>query len=158
MKANFNKTFFYRLGGILLLIIIAVIMIFIGRKHIIYVDNKTLEYDGGSVNALYKIEVSCGKNDTKKLYQRERGELTILGQSATLNLTVTRTKGGQEEEISYRLHVPFKKDAVVINIPALLAGLDEDVWMTDFVSLATSTTAAEEEVVLSDDFGLGEDL
>lgn len=150
-----NKTILCRIGIVLVLIIIAVIMIFIGRKHIIYLDNKTLDYDGGSVSALYKIEVSVKNNDTKKLYQRERGEITIMGQNTTLNLVITDKKGGKEREVSYHLHIPFSKDAVVINMPALLEGLDESVWMTDFVSLASSTTSADEEVVFSDD-GMGD--
>lgn len=151
MEKKVNKTLLYRIGVVLLLVIIAVIMIFIGRKHIIYVDNKTLD----DVSALYKIEVSVKNNDTKKLYQRERGEITIMGQKAKLNLVVTDKKGGSERELTYTLHIPFKKDAVVVNIPAMLAGLDESVWMTDFVSLATATTAADETVVLTDD-GMGD--
>lgn len=151
MEKKVNKTLLYRIGVVLLLVVIAVIMIFIGRKHIIYVDNKTLD----DVSALYKIEVSVKNNDTKKLYQRERGEITIMGQKAKLNLVVTDKKGGSERELTYTLHIPFKKDAVVVNIPAMLAGLDESVWMTDFVSLATATTAADETVVLTDD-GMGD--
>lgn len=150
-----NKTVLYRIGIVLVLVIIAVIMIFIGRKHIIYLDNKTLDYDGGTVSALYKIEATVKNNDTKKLYQRERGEVTIMGQHTTLHLVITDKKGGKEREVSYPLHIPFGKDAVVINMPALLEGLDESVWMTDFVSLATQTTAVDEEVVLTDD-GMGD--
>lgn len=151
MEKKVNKTLLYRIGVVLLLVVIAVIMIFIGRKHIIYVDNKTLD----DVSALYKIEVSVKNNDTKKLYQRERGEITIMGQKAKLNLVVTDKKGGSERELTYTLHIPFKKDAVVVNIPAMLKGLDESVWMTDFVSLATATTAEDATVVLSDD-GMGD--
>ncbi len=151
MEKKVNKTLLYRIGVVLLLVVIAVIMIFIGRKHIIYVDNKTLD----DVSALYKIEVSVKNNDTKKLYQRERGEITIMGQKAKLNLVVTDKKGGSERELTYTLHIPFKKDAVVVNIPAMLKGLDESVWMTDFVSLATATTAEDATVVLTDD-GMGD--
>ncbi len=151
MEKKVNKTLLYRIGVVLLLVIIAVIMIFIGRKHIIYVDNKTLD----DVSALYKIEVSVKNNDTKKLYQRERGEITIMGQKAKLNLVVTDKKGGSERELTYTLHIPFKKDAVVVNIPAMLKGLDESIWMTDFVSLATATTAEDATVVLTDD-GMGD--
>lgn len=155
---KFDKTFWYRLGAIALLLIIAIIMLFIGRKHIVYVDNKTFESDGASYSAMYKVEVSARNNDNKKLYARERGELVMKGQSTTLHLTITQAKGGAEESLDYKLKVPFGKDAVVINIPALLAGLPQDVWMTDFVSLATNTSTEADTVVLTDDFGLGDDL
>ncbi len=150
-----SKTFVYRATVVLILVLLAVIMIFTGRKHIIYLDNKTLDYDGGSVNAFYKVEVSVKNNDTKKLYQRERGEITTMGQQVTLNLIITDKKGGLERDINYRVRIPFEKDAVVINVPALLAGLDESIWMTDFVSLATVSEAQEEEVILTDD-GMGD--
>lgn len=154
-----DKSFWYRLGAITLLLIIAIIMLFIGRKHIVYVDNKTFENDGASYSAMYKVEVSARNNDNKKLYARERGELVMKGQSTTLHLTITQAKGGSEESIDYKLYVPFGKDAVVINIPALLAGLPQDVWMTDFVSLATPSSSSEADTVdLSDDFGFGDDL
>ena len=153
-----NRTFLFRLGVIALLLIIAVTMLFIGRKHIVYIDNKTLEYEGSSYSALYKVEVSSRNNDNKKLYARERGELTIMGQKTALHLVITKTKGGTEESIDYKFSVPFGKDAVVINIPALLAGLPQDVWMTDFVSLATPSSTESDTVVLTDDFGIGSDL
>lgn len=160
MKINFNKTFWYRAACILLLVLIAALMIIIGRKHIVYLDNKALEYEGGKVNALYKVEFVNNSGETKKLYQRERGETSIMGQSTTLTLLVTEKKGGEEVEHKIKISIPFKKDAVVINVPALLAGLDQSIWMTDFVSLATTseTSAAEEEVVLGDDFGFGSDI
>ena len=157
MKIQFNKTFWFRAATVVLLIVIAVIMLFIGRKHIIYIDNKTLEYDGGKVSALYKVEFVNEDGETKKLYQRERGEIDFMGQAHTLNLTVTEKKGGEEVVHKIKLNIPFGKDAVVVNVPALLAGLDKSIWMTDFVSLATtSTTEGAEEVVLGDDFGLGD--
>ncbi len=159
MKVNLNKTFWYRAACILLLIIIAVVMVFIGRKHIVYLDNKALEYEGGSVSALYKVEFVNSSGETKKLYQRERGELDIMGQTKTIELLVTEKKGGEEIERKIKISVPFKKDAVVINVPALLAGLEESVWMTDFVSLATgSESSADEEVELGDDFGFGSEI
>ncbi len=171
MKIHFSKTFWFRTVSIVLLIVIAVVMLFIGRKHIIYIDNKTYEFEDefedeyedrfedGEIKALYKVEFVNQDGETKKLYKRERGEMSIMGQNTTLALTVTETKGGEEVVHRIKLHIPFGKDAVVINVPALLAGLDQSFWMTDFVSLATTTTsAAEEEVVLSDDFGIGDSL
>lgn len=159
MKIEFNKTFWYRAACILLLVAVAVLMIFIGRKHIVYLDNKALDYDGGRVNALYKIEFINNQGETKKLYQRERGETSIMGQTKTITLVVTETKGGEEVEHKIKLSIPFSKDAVVVNVPALLAGLDQSIWMTDFVSLATvSDSSADEEVVLGDDYGIGSDI
>ena len=158
MKIKTNRTFWFRTASILLLIVIAVIMVIIGRKHIVYIDNKALEYDGGKVSALYKIEFVNQNGETKKLYQRERGEIDFMGQSHTLNLTVTEKKGGEEVVHKIKLNIPFGKDAVVVNVPALLAGLDQSIWMTDFVSLATTTTAEDAEVNLSDDFGIGNSL
>ncbi len=171
MKIKTNRTFWFRAAAIALLIVIAVIMVFIGRKHIVYIDNKTYEFSDeyedeyedrfaeGEIKALYKVEFVNHNGETKKLYQRERGEIDLMGQSHTLSLTVTEKKGGEEVVHVIKLNIPFGKDAVVINVPALLAGLDQSFWMTDFVSLATTSETTEvEEVDLGDDFGIGDDL
>ncbi len=152
-----QKTFYFRLAAVLFLVILAVIMIFAGRKHIVYLDNKSYQYDGGKLDAMYKVEFLNQDGEIKKLYQRERGELSFLGQINTLTLSVTEKKGGKEVTSKIRFFIPFEKDAVVINVPALLAGRDKSEWMTDFVSLATATSGSteSEQVVLTDDFGLG---
>lgn len=151
-----GKSFFYRAGAILFLIIVAVLMLIIGRGHTIYFDNKTLEYEGKTYDAPYKIEVNVKNNKVSKLYAKERGSATIMGQNLKMELTITQTKGGSESVSKYKVKVPYGMDGIVINLPAYLAGLPQEAYLSEFVSLAvTSEDSAADEVVFTDEMGGG---
>ena len=47
-------------------------------------------------------------------------------------------------------------DGIVVNIPAYLAGLPEEAWMSEFVPIATESTADTEEVPGGDEFEMDE--
>lgn len=49
-----------RIAAVLVLVVIGVIMSIIGRGHTIYLDNKTLEYDGQTYKAPYKVTITVG--------------------------------------------------------------------------------------------------
>lgn len=148
-----KRALFFRVGVVVLLIIIAGIMMIIGRAHTVYFDNKVLEYQGKENPALYLITVDVKGNELQEIYKRERCEVSIMGQNVKAVLQVTDRKGQMEprtEIITFR--IPYGMDAVVINVPAYLAGLPQDAWMQEFVSLVTSDNAPEEKLVL-DEFG-----
>ena len=50
----------FRGGSVLLLIIIAGVMLFVGRGHTIYFDNKNLEYEGTKYEAIRRITSGVG--------------------------------------------------------------------------------------------------
>ena len=70
-----------RVAAVLVLIIIGIIMSIIGRGHTIYLDNKTLEYNGQTYKAPYKVTIYVGDEQLTKLYDKERGSTTCLGQT-----------------------------------------------------------------------------
>ena len=49
-----------RIAAVLVLVVIGVVMGVIGRGHTIYLDNKSLDYEGQSYKAPYKITVTAG--------------------------------------------------------------------------------------------------
>ena len=51
-----------------------------------------------------------------------------------------------------------ESSGVVVNIPGVLAGLPEDAWMSEFVSLVPDEPVDEESVPGIDEFDLGEDF
>ena len=73
---------------------VAAAMFVIGRGHTIYFDNKTCEYNGQSVEAFYKVNVTVGGEKVAKLSARDRGMADIMGQSVTMTLEITDQKGG----------------------------------------------------------------
>ena len=152
MKSK-KRTLFFRIGAVVLLLAIAALMMFIGRGHTVYVDNKTFEYEGKTYEAVYKVTCFKGGEKFAKLAKRERGMVDVIGQTLKIDLEVMKEKGGQTEEMTVAISLPYKEDGLIINLPAYLAGLPEEAYMEAFVPAVPETEETEETV---DEFGLGE--
>ena len=150
---NKTRSLLFRLGTLLVLIAIAACMMVIGRGHTVYFDNKTLEYEGVSYEAPYKVTVYVGGEQVAKLNAKERGMASTIGQDFEMELKIMEVKGGDETRETYRIKLPRNLDGIVVNLPAFLAGLPEEVWMTEFVPLTPQETV-EEEVPSGDEFGM----
>ena len=153
---NKKRRMLFRIGAVALLIVIGAIMMVIGRGHTVYLDNKTLEYNGQTYEMPYKIEVVVDGEQVAKLYGKgagERGSATNIGQSFHMTLVVTQEKGGGEETVDVALKLPYSMDGVAINLPAYLAGLPEEAYLTQFVPTPAAEESAEEEVA-TDEFGV----
>lgn len=133
-----------RVAAVLVLIIVGIIMSIIGRGHTIYLDNKTLEYNGQTYKAPYKVTIYVGDEQLTKLYDKERSSTTCLGQTFTVTLEVMETKNGSEEMQTYKIPVPKNMDGVIINIPGYLAGLPEEAYLSEFVAAPTEDIGDDE--------------
>ena len=133
-----------RVAAVMVLIIVGIIMSIIGRGHTIYLDNKTLEYNGQTYKAPYKVTIYVGDEQLTKLYDKERGSTTCLGQTFTVTLEVMETKNGSEEMQTYKIPVPKNMDGVIINIPGYLAGLPEEAYLSEFVAAPTEDIGDDE--------------
>ena len=154
MKA---RKWIIRIAAVVVLIVLGVIMSIIGRGHTIYLDNKTLEYDGQTYKAPYKVTVTVDGEQQTKLYDKERGSTTCLGQTFTVTLEVMETKNGAEEVQTYKIPIPKNMDGVIINIPGYLAGLPEEAYLTEFIPVATEepddseTPSGDDSLLTGDD-------
>lgn len=143
----------------LVLVAIAACMMVIGRGHTVYFDNKTLEdYQGQEYKAANKIVVTVKGEEVAKLAKRERGMATWIGQNFKMVLEVTQEKGGEPEIREIDLKLPYSVDGIVINLPALLAGLPEEAWFSEFVPAVTEEPVDEGVPGEGDEFGLGGDM
>ena len=133
-----------RVAAVLVLIIVGIIMSIIGRGHTIYLNNKTLEYNGQTYKAPYKVTIYVGDEQLTKLYDKERGSTTCLGQTFTVTLEVMETKNGSEEMQTYKIPVPKNMDGVIINIPGYLAGLPEEAYLSEFIAAPTEDIGDDE--------------
>lgn len=150
MKA---RKWIIRVAAVVVMIAIAAVMMVIGRGHTIYVDNKTVEYGGQSYKSYDKVEVSIKGQNTAKLYPRERSMATWIGQNFKMDLLITG-EDGQETPYSVNLSLPYDIDGIILNIPALMAGLPEEAWLSEFIP--TPTAEEESEEVPGDEFGTGD--
>ena len=139
-----TKQLLVRAAFVAVLIAIGAVMMVIGRGHTVYFDNKTLEYNGASYAAPYKVVVYVKGEQIAKLYARERGMTTHVGQSFGMALGVTQEKGGDEQIIEVSQKLPYGMDGVIINIPGYLAGLPEEAYISEFIAVPTAEELQEE--------------
>ncbi len=145
--------------AVLVLIVIAAVMMVVGRGHTAYFDNKNLEYEGTKYEAIRRINVNVRGEQVAKLSKKERGMATFMGQTFSFQLEVIREKGGESEFYDYTISVPYGLDGIVINMPALLSGAPESVWMSEFVPVPTVEEEEEElDEDALDEFDMGGDL
>ena len=139
-----TKQLLVRTAFVAVLIAIGAVMMVIGRGHTVYFDNKTLEYNGASYAAPYKVVVYVKGEQIAKLYAKERGMTTHVGQSFGMALGVTQEKGGDEQIIEVSQKLPYGMDGVIINIPGYLAGLPEEAYISEFIAVPTAEELQEE--------------
>ena len=128
-----KRSWIIRIAFVLVLVLVAVLMLRIGRGHTVYFDNRALDKDGQSVAAPYKITVYVNGEQISKLYDKERCMVTNIGDSLELTVEVMQQKGGSETTETYRLTLPHSIDSVIINLPAYMAGLPEEAYLEEFI-------------------------
>lgn len=141
-----KRRLLFRVGAVAILLAIAACMMVIGRGHTVYVDNKTLEYNGKTYKTPYRINVYINGERIAKLSTRERGMTTNIGQSFKMTLGVIQEKGNDEQMIDVSLKLPYNMDGIIINIPGYLANLPEDAWLSEFISTPTEAEMQDEEI------------
>ena len=150
--------------SVAVLIVIAAAMMVIGRGHTIYADNRSVEYNGQTYETPYKVTVYVKNEQIAKLYDSERGMSTWIGQNFKMTLEVMEEKGGDEVLQTIQLNLPYSMDGIIVNIPAVLAGLPEEAWLTEFIPTPAKEEDEEEvpgegdEFGMTDDMGLGGDI
>lgn len=148
-----KKTLIIQIIAVVLLIALGYAMTIIGRGHTVYLDAKKIEVDGTELKPPYKTEVYVNGERIAKLYDKERGMSTCIGNQFTMTLKITQEKGGDATEATYTVSLPQSMDGIIINLPAYLAGLPEDVYMSEFIP-APETEETEETTAEGDEFGL----
>ena len=150
-----NKSLLYKIILVLVLVAICFIMIYIGRGHTLYFDNKEMEVNGKSVSAPYRVKVFVKGNEVADLNDGDRGMAIWIGPKAHLELEVTEKKGGDKKTVSCDVALPRAYDGVVINLVGLMNNAPYDTYISEFVPLATVTSTEEEEVVIDEMGELG---
>lgn len=151
-----ERSWIIRIAFVLVLVLVAVLMLRIGRGHTVYFDNRALDKDGQSVAAPYKITVYVNGEQISKLYDKERCMVTNIGDSLELTVEVMQQKGGSETTETYKLTLPHSIDSVIINLPAYMAGLPEEAYLEEFIPAPSADLDDEEVPNTEDDMGLGD--
>ena len=149
-----KRRLLFRVAAIVIILAIAAVMFVIGRGHTLYFDNKETAYNGQTVEPFYKVVVTVGDQKPAKLSKGDRGMGEVMGQKLSMTVEIT------DEEASPHAHkvnmsVPYNMDGITINIPALMAGLPEEAYLSEFVIEVPDTGATDEEIV-TDEFDMGD--
>ena len=139
-----KRRLLFRVTAVLVLVVIAACMMVVGRGHTIYIDNKTLEYEGQTYKAFYRAVVYVNGEKLSKLAARERGMTTNIGQSFTMTVGIVEEKGKDEVPHEITIKLPYNMDGIIVNIPGYLAGLPQDAWLTEFVSTPSEADLQDE--------------
>jgi len=142
-----------RVGAVLLLAVLAYSMTIVGRGHTVYMDSKRLEYNGQTYEPPYKVVVYVNDKQVAKLYDKERGLSTWIGQKFSMTLEITQNKGGTAETQEVSLDLPRNMDGIILNLPALLAGLPEEAYLSEFVAAPAEDEETGDEGI-TDEFGV----
>lgn len=132
-----KRSWLIRIAFILVLVLIAVLMLRIGRGHTVYFDNRAVDKGGQSVEAPYKITVYVNGEQLSKLYEKERCLTTVIGDKLELTVEVMQQKGGSETTETYQMTLPHNIDGIIINLPAYMAGLPEEAYLEEFIPRAS---------------------
>ncbi len=135
LKDFFNLSFYVRLAVIVVVILLAVFLYHYGMQHTVYVDNRTIEIDGESYRALDWAMVSVDGGDSQEYSPRTRREETVMRQKHTIHV-VYEDDDFNEIEFDAEFTLPVNEKQIVLSLPALLAGLDQSQYLTEFVPMA----------------------
>ena len=148
-----RTTILIRILAVVLLLAIAGAMMVIGRGHTVYFDNKTFEYEGETYKPAYKVTCYRDGEQFGKLFKRERGMTDVIGQKVKVTLEIVMEKGDEPVTKTLTFPLPYSWDGIVINLPAFLAKLPMDAFMTEFIPVVVEEETESTEAV--DEFGLG---
>ena len=141
-----------RLLAVAVVLGIAGWMFVIGRGHTVYFDNKDLTDGGKEYKAPYQIEVFVNNVSCGKLKSGDRGMVQTMGQKFRMVLHITPEKDAKKTGSAVSLTLPYNMDGIVLNLPALLGGAEEEVYMDEFIP--APVTEEEDEEVVTDEFAM----
>lgn len=81
---------------------------------------------------------------------------TCIGQKVEMSLEITQKKGGEEEVKNITISLPYNMDGIAINLPAYLAGLPEEAYLSEFQPAPDQPEEDESDEAVTDEFGLGD--
>lgn len=139
-----KKVILYRALAVVLLLAVAAAMMVIGRGHTVYFDNVALDYNGTSYAAPYRVDVYVKEERAAKLKEDERGMSSWMGQSFKMSLEITENKGDEPTVREMKVKLPYNMDGIILNIPALLADLPQEAYLTQFIPAVVEEPEEEE--------------
>lgn len=138
-----KRQLLFRAGALLIILAVAAVMFVIGRGHTIYFDNSTREYNGQTAEAFYRVNVYMDGERVAKLSPRDRGMAEVMGQTLTVTLEITDAKDAEPHAHKVSMGIPYSMDGIDLNLPALMAGMPEEAYLSEFIIVSPEEAADE---------------
>lgn len=151
-----KRRLIFTIGTIAVILGIAACMFVIGRGHTVYFDAKAIEYNGETFKPGYRTAVFVNDERVARLEDGDRGMATWIGQNFKFRVELTPEKGADAVPYEFSIKLPYNLDGIVLNIPGMIAGAPQDVYMSEFVSLAVESSGSADEEIITDEFSLGD--
>lgn len=135
----------------MILAAIGAVMMLTGRGRTEYFDSRSADYNGHT----YEIVVLAHSEQAAKLYDKDQGTTTCIIQPLKLSLEILQKKGGYEEMVDLTIPLPYNMDNPIINLPAYLAGLPEEIYLSECIPVVTEEPDTSGELP-TDEFQLGD--
>lgn len=149
---NKKRRILFSLLFSLIIVGICVVCFIVGRGHNVYFDNKTT--DDEKYHSYNAIDLYYKGEKVTTLAARERISISLTGQKIEVELHYRKGKNESKSEKVVTFAIPYDMDGIVINLPAYLDGADQDTYMYEFVSGAVSADSLDDEVPVTDEFGI----
>ena len=81
----------------------------------------------------------------------------VMGQKLSMTVEITDSEGASPHAHKVNMSIPYNMDGITINVPALMAGMPEEAYLSEFIIEVPDTGDTDEEIV-TDEFDLGEDM
>ena len=153
-----KRRWIFRACALLVILAVAGAMMIIGRGHTVYFDNKAIEVNGQMLPSFHKVVVRVKGEKVATLKDKDRGMADTMGGTFSMDLEITKEEGGETQTSRVTMPIPYGLDGVVVNIPALMAGLPQDAYMSEFVIQEPEDSSADEEIVTDELDNIGGDL
>ncbi|MDR3231347.1 MAG: hypothetical protein LBT65_07895 [Synergistaceae bacterium] len=125
-----------------LVIALATWLVYIGREHQVFLDNKTIEAGGQSFRALKFVKISVNGGEPIELMPRDRDLALVVGPAFKIRVEVMDEWGEEvEKTIDRKLTPGFSRD-MMLSMP-LLAAERED-WILPSPTAQQTAAAANE--------------
>ncbi|MDR1731813.1 MAG: hypothetical protein LBR61_06915 [Synergistaceae bacterium] len=116
-----------RLLLLVLIVALAVWLVYIGREHQVFLDNKTIEVDGQTFRALGLVRISVNGGEPLELMPRDRDLALAVGPAFTVRVEILDEDSEEvERTIDKTLSPGFSKD-MMLSMPLLAA--DREDWI-----------------------------
>lgn len=117
--------FIQRTVALVLLVALGAWLFYIGREHQVFLDNKTLEYEGKTYKALKMVKVTPANGSAIELLPRDRDVVKVVNPSLSLKIEVMDEFGETVEKVfDLNLKLGFTKD-IMLSLPLLASGQAE---------------------------------